>query len=37
MHMQPIDYHSPDAAQQFCDSLHNDTAVAYYFYRGWRL
>jgi isopenicillin N synthase-like dioxygenase len=23
MHMQPIDYRSPDAAQQFCESLHN--------------
>lgn len=23
MHMQPIDYRSPNAAQQFCDSLHN--------------
>ena len=23
MHMQPIDYRSPDAAQRFCESLHN--------------
>jgi isopenicillin N synthase-like dioxygenase len=23
MHMQPVDYRSPDAAQKFCESLHN--------------